>query len=64
LSYLAFKDVTAKLYGEITTQLRQIGHSIQQNNIWIAALCKQYNYKLATNDTGFDNILGLEVIHF
>lgn len=61
---LDINDATAKLYGEIATYLRQIGRSIQQNDIWIAALCKQYNYQLATNDTGFDNILGLEIINF
>src|SRR5487761_1125157 len=47
---LDINDITAKLYGEIATQLRRMGRSIQQNDIWIAALCKQYDYKLATND--------------
>ena len=61
---LDIDDVTAKLYGEIATQLRQKGRSIQQNDIWIAALSKQYNYKLATNDVGFENILGLEIVKF
>jgi predicted nucleic acid-binding protein len=55
---------TARLYGEVATQLRQSGWPIQQNDIWIAALCKQHGYALATADSGFRNIFGLEVISF
>lgn len=61
---LDIDDITAKLYGEIATHLRRAGRSIQQNDIWIAALSKQYNYRLATNDAGFDSILGLEIVRF
>lgn len=61
---LDINDDTAKLYGEIATELRRLGRPIQQNDIWIAALCKQYNYRLATNDNGFSNITGLELINF
>lgn len=61
---LDIDDITAKLYGEIATQLRLAGRSIQQNDIWIAALSKQYDYKLATNDAGFEAILGLELVKF
>jgi len=64
IEVLDIDNVTAKLYGEIATQLRRVGRSIQQNDIWIAALSKQYDYKLATNDAGFENILGLEIVKF
>lgn len=61
---LDIDGITAKLYSEIATQLRQMGRLIQQNDIWIAALSKQYDYKLATNDAGFENILGLDIVKF
>ena len=61
---LDINDTTAKLYGEIATELRRLGRPIQQNDIWIAALCKQHGYRLATNDTGFTNITGLELVTF
>ena len=61
---LDINDSTAKLYGEIATELRRIGRPIQQNDIWIAALCKQYDYRLITNDAGFSNITGLELTNF
>jgi tRNA(fMet)-specific endonuclease VapC len=61
---LNVNDSTAKLFGEIATELKRAGRPIQQNDIWIAALCKQYSFRLATNDMGFSNITGLEVINF
>ena len=55
---------TTRVFGEIATLLRQVGIAIQQNDIWIAALCKQHGFALATRDRGFPHILGLEVIEF
>lgn len=55
---------TSQLFGEIATMLRRAGRSIQQNDIWIAALCKQNDVALATRDVGFDDVLGLRVVHF
>jgi len=53
---------TTRAFGEIATQLRQAGIAIQQNDIWIAALCKQHGFALATRHHGFQHVLGLEVI--
>jgi tRNA(fMet)-specific endonuclease VapC len=61
---LDITDETARLFGEIAATLRQVGKPIQQNDIWIAALCKQYGYVLATADVGFRNITGLEIFTF
>jgi tRNA(fMet)-specific endonuclease VapC len=59
---LQLGESTTRLFGEIATLLRQDGIGIQQNDIWIAALCKQYGFALATRDQGFQHVLGLEVI--
>lgn len=64
LEILDIDEITAKVFGEIAAELRKIGRPIQQNDIWIAALCKQHGYTLATNDAGFFQITGLETIHF
>jgi tRNA(fMet)-specific endonuclease VapC len=61
---LAIDETTCRIYGEIATTLRQTGHPIQQNDMWIAALCKQYGYVLATRDTDFQAIIGLETVCF
>ena len=57
-------EKTAALFGEITAELKKIGKPIQQNDIWIAALCKQHNYTLVSNDQGFANIIGLNLLTY
>ncbi len=59
---LQLGEQTARLFGEIATLLRQAGIAIRQNDIWIAALCKQHGFALATRDQGFQHVLGLEVV--
>ncbi len=59
---LQLGEQTARLFGEIATLLRQAGPMIQQNDIWIAALCKEHGFALATRDRGFDRVLGLDVV--
>lgn len=61
---LHIDEVTAKLFGEIATELRHAGRPIQQDDMWIAALCKQHGYALATANKSFDAIVGLELISF
>jgi predicted nucleic acid-binding protein len=56
--------VTTWLYGEVATVLRARGVTLQQNDIWIAALCKQHQFALATRDRGFQQVIGLQVIGF
>lgn len=57
-------EITAKVFGEIATQLRRNGRLIQQDDMWIAALCKQYGYTLATAEKDFDAVTGLELVRF
>ena len=59
---LPLGESTTRIFGEIATLLRKDGIAIQQNDIWIAALCKQHGFALATRDQGFQHVLGLEVI--
>ncbi len=61
---LHIDEITAKLFGEIATQLPQNGRPIQQDDMWIAALCKQYGYTLASADKDFDAVTGLELASF
>jgi len=50
---------TAKIYGEIKASLKSIGKPIPENDIWIASIALQYNLKLITRDSHFDNVPGL-----
>jgi tRNA(fMet)-specific endonuclease VapC len=58
---LDLSEQTTWLFGEIATLLRQGGTPIQQDDVWIAALCKEHGFSLATRDRGFRKIVGLDV---
>jgi len=47
---------TAKIYGHIKNELKKKGAPIPENDIWIAALAKQYSLKLLTRDRHFESI--------
>lgn len=64
LEVLHTDEITARMFGEIASELRQKGKPIQQDDMWIAALCKQHGYALATADRGFAEITGLELLSF
>jgi tRNA(fMet)-specific endonuclease VapC len=59
---LHLDERATRLFGETATLLRKAGRPIQQNDIWIAALCKRHGYALATRDRGFPHVLGLELV--
>lgn len=51
---------TAKLYGTIKSKLKLKGKPIPENDIWIAAIAKQYDLTLVSRDFHFkeiDNLL-------
>jgi len=47
---------TARIYGEIKKILKDKGKPIPENDIWIAAIAKQYNLLLITTDIHFNEI--------
>lgn len=47
---------TARNYGAIKSQLKSKGNPIPENDVWIAALAKQYGLTLVTRDKHFLNI--------
>jgi tRNA(fMet)-specific endonuclease VapC len=55
---------TTWLFGEIATLLKRAEAPIQQDDMWIAALCKEHGFALATRDRGFQNVVGLDVFDF
>jgi len=50
---------TAKYDGQIKAELAGAGTPIPQNDIWIAALAKEYQWPLATRDRHFKQVQGL-----
>ncbi len=52
---------TARLYGEIKSNLQKKGHPIPENDIWIAATAFQYNLTLISRDKHFKAIRSLKL---
>ncbi len=55
-SVLACDNDTAKMYGVIKNVLYAKGKPIPENDIWIAAIAKQYELTLVTQDAHFNNV--------
>jgi tRNA(fMet)-specific endonuclease VapC len=53
----------------ILARVRTVPQSLEKreafgHDLWIAALCLQFNLPLLTNDGLFDEVTGLEVVHW
>jgi len=53
---------TAEHYAEIRAELRSAGRPIPSNDLWIAALARQYRHSVVSQDRHFDAIRGLPLI--
>ena len=58
---LACDTDTARHYGHIKDHLRAKGNPIPENDIWIAALAKQYHLTLVSRDQHFRAIKEIKV---
>jgi len=52
---------TTTIYAAIYAELRSKGQLIQQNDMWIAALARQYNLTLLTKDKDYQRISNLAI---
>lgn len=59
---LACDSGTAQEYGQTKNELRSKGRPIPENDIWIAALAKQYSLTLVTRDAHFGGIDNLTIV--
>ncbi|MCC7373426.1 MAG: type II toxin-antitoxin system VapC family toxin [Verrucomicrobiales bacterium] len=50
---------TSIQYAEIREELRRAGTPIPENDIWIAALCRQHELPIASRDEHLDKVRGL-----
>ena len=55
---LDINEPTTHHYAEITLELKRKGKPIPTNDIWIAALCRQYSLPLLSRDRHFDLVSG------
>jgi tRNA(fMet)-specific endonuclease VapC len=55
-------ETTADWYGRIKAELAQAGTPIPQNDLWIAALAREYDLPLAARDDHFKHVRGLSLL--
>lgn len=56
------RATTAERYSRIRLDLFRKGRPIPENDLWIAAACVEYSLPLATDDSPFDGVDGLQVL--
>jgi tRNA(fMet)-specific endonuclease VapC len=59
---LVVDETTARRYAEVRDELRQSGRPVPSNDLWIAALVRQYGLPLLSRDGHFDSVRGLKRI--
>ena len=57
---LDITEQTTHYYAAINVELRQTGKPIPTNDLWIAALCRQYDFPLLSQDRHFDVVSGIQ----
>jgi tRNA(fMet)-specific endonuclease VapC len=57
---LDITERTTTHYAAINIELRRAGKPIPTNDLWIAALCRQYHLPLLSRDRHFDLVSGLQ----
>jgi tRNA(fMet)-specific endonuclease VapC len=55
---------TADHYADIREELRAAATPIPENDIWIAALCRQHRLALASRDEHFHKVRGLKCVEW
>lgn len=53
-------EQTTHHYAAITIELRRAGKPIPTNDLWIAALCRQHQLPLLSQDKHFDVVAGIQ----
>ena len=53
---------TGEIYAHIRFELKQKGHPLPDNDIWIAALARLHNLSLVSRDSHFDAVDGIKRI--
>ena len=59
---LAVDEGTAEHYAEVRDELKHAGRPIPSNDLWIAALARQYGLPLLSRDGHFDYVAGMKRI--
>ena len=53
---------TTEVYGQVKAELARLGKPIPDNDLWIAAMARQYDLPLATRDAHFAQVPALKTL--
>jgi predicted nucleic acid-binding protein len=53
---------TARRYAEVRAELQQAGRPIPSNDVWIAALAREYRLPVLSRDAHFQFVTGLRLV--
>ncbi len=56
---LPIEEQTTVVYADIRCELKAAGTPIPENDLWIAAIVRQYDIPLLSKDRHFDNVRGI-----
>ncbi len=56
---LPVEEQTTGMYADIRSELKAAGTPIPENDLWIAALVREYDLPLLSKDRHFDNVQGI-----
>jgi predicted nucleic acid-binding protein len=51
-------------YAAVRSELKRAGTPIPSNDVWIAALCRQYSLPLVSRDRHFDLVAGIQRLNW
>jgi len=55
---------TTLFYADVRAGLKRAGTPIPSNDVWVAALCRQYSLPIVSRDRHFDLVSGIERIRW
>jgi predicted nucleic acid-binding protein len=57
---LDIDERTSRHYAQLRLELKKQGKPIPANDLWIAALCRQYSFDVLSRDRHFDSVPGVK----
>lgn len=60
---LPITEKTSRIFGHIKSELKRSGTPIPENDIWIAAQCREHGCRLMTRDNHFAAVTQLSVLN-